>query len=424
MPGHRGDIGGTQAHDPKDGIVGIGEDEDVALVEDVDFFVGEEVADKPRPIHTERHETVAAAPGTQSEGEQHPVEVETGRRRRHSERFAAVRPYRHREWRREAVAMVGREDGTLAWFGIGRGYGTEQESIAVLDEDMRLREELLAALGVEGRKHLVGHGLAEAEGMKDMEQVGLEVRQLLQLCHIDAIASIVRHKQSRRDRPDGVGDDIGIGSEAAEIVAHRLVECGSDVAQQRHQLKPYAVAEIERLRVGGVLDEGEVVLLDIAVDLAAAEGEQRTDDDAVAQRYATKAVDAGATDEVNEERLDRVVAVVGRGDGGIMVLFGKLQKEAVAQFAGSLLDREVIVGGIAVGVEISHIAADTVCLSQRTHKGLVTVAVARPQMEIAMGDGERYVGRGDEMGQHHRVASATDSQQHLLPRGEEVLLAY
>ena len=39
-----------------------------------------------------------------------------------------------------------------------------------------------------------------------------------------------------------------------------------------------------------------------------------------------------------------------------------------------------------------------------------------------MGNGERVSSTVHQMGQHDRVDAATNSKQHLLPRGEEVLL--
>ena len=72
-------------------------------------------------------------------------------------------------------------------------------------------------------------------------------------------------------------------------------------------------------------------------------------------------------------------------------------KEVVAQFACGLFDGKLVVERILLGIELCHIARHTVALGQTAHKGLVAVAVAWSQMEIAMGDGEGNMGVGDKM---------------------------
>lgn len=43
-------------------------------------------------------------------------------------------------------------------------------------------------------------------------------------------------------------------------------------------------------------------------------------------------------------------------------------------------------------------------------------------MKIAVGDSERKSRLMHQMGQDHRIDTATNSKQHLLPRREEMLL--
>jgi hypothetical protein len=66
---------------------------------------------------------------------------------------------------------------------------------------------------------------------------------------------------------------------------------------------------------------------------------------------------------------------------------------------------------------------DTVATGKPPDKGLVVVAVAGAQIEIAVGNGEGIACGMHEMGQHHRVDTPANGQQHLLPGGEEVLLS-
>ena len=74
------------------------------------------------------------------------------------------------------------------------------------------------------------------------------------------------------------------------------------------------------------------------------------------------------------------------------------------------------------GVELRHMDGDAVVGCKLADKGLVAVAVAGAQMEVAVGYGKGVVGGVHEVGEHHGVDAATNGKQHLLPRGEEVLL--
>ena len=52
----------------------------------------------------------------------------------------------------------------------------------------------------------------------------------------------------------------------------------------------------------------------------------------------------------------------------------------------------------------------------------VAVAVVGTKVEVAVGNGIREAGRMHEVSQNYGVDTTADSKQHLLPRGEEVLL--
>ena len=66
---------------------------------------------------------------------------------------------------------------------------------------------------------------------------------------------------------------------------------------------------------------------------------------------------------------------------------------------------------------------DTVATGKPPDKVLIAVAVAGAQIEIAVGNCEGIACGMHEMGQHHRVDTPANGQQHLLPGGEEVLLS-
>ena len=184
--------------------------------------------------------------------------------------------------------------------------------------------------------------------------------------------------------------DLGCIGQTRHIAFHNAVERRRELAQERHKLQPDSVAEVECLRVGAILDIFKALPADIIVNLLATKGEQRTHDVAVAQRNAVQPRDSCATQQVDEERLYGIVAVMCRGNKleayGLSLAF----KETIAQFACSLFDGEFVFQRVLMGVELCHIAGHAVVLGQTTHKGLVAVTVARTQMKIAMCDGKRY----------------------------------
>ena len=56
------------------------------------------------------------------------------------------------------------------------------------------------------------------------------------------------------------------------------------------------------------------------------------------------------------------------------------------------------------------------------YEEFVAVAITGAQMKVAVCYGEGEACRVHEVGEDDRIDSATNSQQHLLPSGEEVLL--
>ncbi len=135
-----------------------------------------------------------------------------------------------------------------------------------------------------------------------------------------------------------------------------------------------------------------------------------------------QAGDAGATEEVEEEGFDGVVAVVGCGHAGEPVPTAEVAEPGVAQMAGGLLDAHATGVGDGPGVEVDGVENGACRLGKATDKLLVAVAVAGGEMEISVGHGEGDAGAPAEVEHGHGVAAAANSKQHLLPHGEEVLL--
>ena len=186
------------------------------------------------------------------------------------------------------------------------------------------------------------------------------------------------------------------------------------------------VAAGVELGIGVVFDISKVPLVDIAVDIGTRAAEERPDKGGVEKggggADAVQAGNAGAAKEVEEEGLDGVVAVVGCGHTGIAVLTAETVEPGVAQVACSLLDAHAVGGSIGTGVEIDGVESHSDGGGKPADKLLVTVAVAGAEMEVAMGYGKGYTRTTTEVEHGHRVAPAANGKQHLLPRGEEVLL--
>lgn len=132
---------------------------------------------------------------------------------------------------------------------------------------------------------------------------------------------------------------------------------------------------------------------------------------------------ARATQKVDKERLDSIVAVMSRGYKAVAFPGPYLLEESVAKLSGRLFYRQALGTGIFNSVELSHITRQRAGGCQTPDEKLVAVAVARTQMEVAMSHTDIEAGAAHEVEQRHRIATATDSKEHPLPFGNKVLLA-
>ena len=188
----------------------------------------------------------------------------------------------------------------------------------------------------------------------------------------------------------------------------------------------YAVTLVDELAVGAVFDVNKVVAADVVVDVAAREAEHRPYDghqgafggrtDAVETR------DTGAAEEVEEEGFDGIVAMMSRSDVAERVLVTEVEEVVIPQMTGGFFNAPVMQSGKFTGIEVGSKEVHAHFLSELTDELLVAVAVAGAEVEIAMRDGERDGGAMEEVGHAHRVATATDGQQHLRAGGQKVLL--
>lgn len=210
--------------------------------------------------------------------------------------------------------------------------------------------------------------------------------------------------------------DIG---EVADGLLHDVVERGVERAKERQQLMAHLVATVLQCGVGAVLDIFKVVLADVGIDVGTAEYEQRSYYAAVDWANAVETGNACATQEVDKEGLNGVVAMVGHNDIVKVFLLTDLFEKIVAQMACGFLDGEMVEGGILSGVELCHMDCAVVALGQLAHKLFVAVGVVATQMEIAVCYLIVESSVMAEVLQHYRVASAAYGQQEsCLADGE------
>lgn len=212
------------------------------------------------------------------------------------------------------------------------------------------------------------------------------------------------------------------GLEVEDGLLYGVVGGWLKLAQEGHELVAHLIATVVEGGVGDILDMLQVMLLGVGLYVVAPKGEQGAHHKPVHGQDAVKTRKTGAAKQVEEECFGGIVAVVGGKDGGIALLLAELVEIVVAKLAGSIFDTEVLTGGMVECLKLRHMDGNPIGGSQLTDKLLIAVAVAWPKVEVAVGDGEGESGTVHQMGQHRRVDAATNSKQHLLPRGEEVLL--
>lgn len=198
---------------------------------------------------------------------------------------------------------------------------------------------------------------------------------------------------------------------------------GLELAQQRKDLVADLVAAVGQGGVGGVLDMGEGMGAGILLYVVTGEGEKRTHYKTLDRQDAVETRQTRAPKQVDEEGFGRVVAVVGGEDGRVALLAAEGGEPVVAKGARSLLDTLAVGARMGKGVEPDEVKRYGIATGKGADETLVAMAVAGAEVEIAMRNGKGE-GRGvHKVGKYHGVDASTNGKQHLLPRGEEVLLA-
>jgi hypothetical protein len=93
---------------------------------------------------------------------------------------------------------------------------------------------------------------------------------------------------------------------------------------------------------------------------------------------------AGASDEIDEQCLNVVIAMMGHADAFSTDVLSQLLEVSVAEFAGSHLDAHLVEQGVGLRVEMNAMEWDILLLAHLRCKRLVAVAFCTSKVEIAM----------------------------------------
>ena len=413
-------MGRAVTHNPKDGIGGVDKKKLTLFVEQAELMVGEEIAEELGTMgHAERLETVALTPMTQGERQTDGVGIEKGLGGRQRARIEGEVGDGDR-----LKMDLGQEFG-----GRGSGEGSDEESVAI--ENGAMGGGIEAAAGAGGSGDGGDGGRIEAQGVKHFEQ------QLEAQIGLGKGGQEVGEVEGEPERAIGEGGKQLFGERLEQGLIEMLgrlevgdgggdgaVGSGLQLTEEREQLVAHLVAAVVEGGIGEVFHMVEVVAGGIGFDVVAAKRKQGTDHMGLHRQDAMETGKASAAEKIEEEGLVGIVAVVGGEESRIAMRLAEGEEPVVAQTTGSILDAELMGVGVVEGLKVLHMEGNTILQSQIADKKLVAVAVARTQVEIAVGNGEGVVGTVHEMGEDHRVDTSANSKQHLLSRGEEVLLSH
>jgi hypothetical protein len=123
-------------------------------------------------------------------------------------------------------------------------------------------------------------------------------------------------------------------------------------------------------------------------------------------------VDACATKQVHEQRLDGIAAVMGYADCGGANVLTQLLEVTVTQFPGCHLNAHLMELSVGLCVEMNTVKRDAKLLAQTGDKLLVTVGLFAPQVEVAMCGQKMFlvVLTTHPMQQCHAIGTAAQSK--------------
>ena len=134
--------------------------------------------------------------------------------------------------------------------------------------------------------------------------------------------------------------------------------------------------------------------------------------------YACQASQARATQQVDEEGLNRIVYVVCYGYHRVAILVAQLLKPAISQTTCCHLHRLARKLHLCGGVETAVVALNAIFSGTLLHQYLVLVALRATQLEVAVCHAHIVAAVYAERHQYHRIHSARYGQQYLVLLGE------
>jgi hypothetical protein len=139
--------------------------------------------------------------------------------------------------------------------------------------------------------------------------------------------------------------------------------------------------------------------------------------------HAGNAFAAGATEEAQKEKLHLVVAMMGEGDDGEVMLGGGAGEEFVAQLAGGHFEGDFRAGGDGFDIGSAGKERQTECRGSAADEGFIGIAGAAAQAVVEVGDSQPPAVRwSDEMQgveQRHGIRAAGDGDEDFLAAGQE-----
>ncbi len=203
---------------------------------------------------------------------------------------------------------------------------------------------------------------------------------------------------------EGLGGELGGGEDVGGGLGEDFFEAGDDVEAE-------LVADDIGFCVGGVVDEGLALLAQPLLYVGAGEAEQRTDNIVPSRLYALKAAQTGAPQEVHQDGLHVVVAVMGHADGLCPEVVAQLLKPLIAEVAGRHLYTDVVEAGIVAGIEMGQVEGHIPRTTEVGNEGLVAVALFATKVEVAVHGLHPVVQALEHEQEAHAVGAAAEGYE-------------
>lgn len=218
----------------------------------------------------------------------------------------------------------------------------------------------------------------------------------------------------------GVEEALGI-SHPAGCQSDVLRSGGIDLLKQRQHFEPNLITHHIRDEVGSVdhvlLPKGIKVLENVGT----ADAEQRTHDVTVSRTDARQPVNACTANEVHQQRLDGIVAMVGNTNLTCTDILSQLLKVLVSKLAGSHLNAYLMNFGVIICCEMTYMKWNAPLLAKRNHELLIAVGLCSTKMEIAV-DGLYLIAKTLENEQQSNAVGPAADCHEVAGIGRQQLL--